>query len=108
MEKHREKLSFQDAAFLRMESPPRPFHVAGLMVLREPAAMPRGYFRKLARHCGRLNELWPIFNKKLNDPENLRSPAWVEAQDYDPAYHVSHYALPQPGRMEDLLKPAGS
>lgn len=98
-----EKLSFQDAAFLRMESTPRPFHVAGLMILREPADMPRGFYRKLARHCGRLNELWPIFDKKLADPDNLRSPAWIEAEDYDPAYHVFHYALPQPGRMDDLL-----
>ena len=98
-----QKLSFQDAAFLRMESPARPFHVAGLMILREPEEMPRGYYRKLARHCGRLNELWPIFDRKLRDPDNLRNPAWIPAQDYDPAYHVSHYALPAPGRMEDLL-----
>lgn len=98
-----EKLSFQDASFLRLESPQRPFHVAGMMLLKEPASMPRGYYRKLARHCGRLNELWPIFNKKLKDPENLRNPAWVQATDYDPAYHVFHYALPASGKMEDLL-----
>ena len=103
MATHSEKLSFQDASFLRMESAPRPFHVAGLMILREPEDMPRGFYRKLARHCGRLNELWPIFNKKLKDPENLRNPAWVPADDYDPAYHVFHYALPQPGRMDDLF-----
>ncbi len=98
-----EKLSFQDAAFLRMESPRHPFHVAGLMILTEPEDSPRGYYRKLARHCGRLNELWPIFNKKLKDPESLRNPAWIHADDYDPAYHVSHYALPAPGRMDELL-----
>ena len=103
MATHSEKLSFQDSAFLRMESPLRPFHVAGLMLFREPEDMPRGYYRKLARHCGRLNEIWPIFDKKLKDPESLRNPAWITADDYDPAYHVSHYALPQPGRMSDLL-----
>jgi diacylglycerol O-acyltransferase len=98
-----EKLSFQDAAFLRLESPQRPFHVAGLMILREPEDMPGGYYRKLARHCGRLNELWPVFNKKLKDPESLRNPAWVVAKDYDPGYHVFHYALPGSGKMEELL-----
>ncbi len=97
-----EKLSFQDAAFLRLESEQRPFHVAGLMILREPDDKPRGYYRRLARHCGRLNELWPLFNKKLQNPDSMRNPAWVTAKDYDPAYHVSHYALPAPGRMEDL------
>lgn len=98
-----EKLSFQDAAFLRLESPERPFHVAGLMILKEPDPMPRGYYRKLARHCGRLNELWPVFDKKLKEPDSLRNPAWIKANDYDPAYHVFHYALPSGGRMEELL-----
>jgi diacylglycerol O-acyltransferase len=98
-----EKLSFQDAAFLRLESPERPFHVAGLMILKEPDPMPRGFYRKLARHCGRLNELWPVFNRKLKDPDSLRNPAWVQARDYDPAYHVCHYALPSGARMDDLL-----
>ncbi len=98
-----EKLSFQDAAFLRLESEQHPIHVAGLMILKQPADAPRGYFRRLARHCGRLNELWPLFNKKLENPDSLRSPAWVAAEDYDPAYHVSHYALPAPGRMDELL-----
>lgn len=98
-----EKLSFQDAAFLRMESERHPFHVAGLMILTEPDPLPRGFYRRLARHCGRLNELWPIFNRKLKDPESLRNPAWVVADDYDPAYHISHYALPAPGRMDELL-----
>ncbi|MEM0953032.1 MAG: wax ester/triacylglycerol synthase family O-acyltransferase [Pseudomonadota bacterium] len=98
-----EKLSFQDAAFLRMESEARPFHVGGLMLLTQPELLPKGFYRKLARHCGRLNELWPIFNKKLRNPDSLRSPCWVPALDYDPADHVHHYALPSPGRMDDLL-----
>jgi len=98
------KLSFQDAAFLRMESPARPFHVAGLMILREPDPLPRGYYRRLVRQCGRLNELWPVFDRKLRDPDTTRNPAWVQASDYDPAYHVSHYALPAPGRMDELVQ----
>jgi diacylglycerol O-acyltransferase len=99
-----EKLSFQDATFLRMESPQRPFHVAGLMIFRPPDSAPATYLRALARRCGRLNELWPLFNKKLQEPQSLSNPAWVKADDYDPANHVWHYALPSPGRMDDLLK----
>jgi len=99
----RQKLSFLDAAFLRMESATRPFHVAGLMVLKLPAQAPPGYLRRLATRCGRLNELWPALDKKLENPQAMRNPAWVSAADYDPAYHVYHYALPAPGRMDELL-----
>jgi diacylglycerol O-acyltransferase len=98
-----ERLSFQDASFLRMESQQRPFHVASLMILRPPQDASPSYMRKLARHCSRLNELWPAFDKKLKDPYSLRNPAWVPADDYDPSYHVHHYALAAPGRMNDLL-----
>jgi WS/DGAT/MGAT family acyltransferase len=98
-----EKLSFLDAAFLRMESPERPFHVAGLMILKLPEKAPPNYLRRLARQTGRLNELWPIFNRKLADPHSVRNPGWVPADDYDPDYHVHHYALAVPGRMDDLL-----
>lgn len=97
-----EKLSFQDASFLRMESEQRPFHVAGLMIFKQPKNAHPGFMRKLAHRCGRLNELWPIFNVKLKDPNSLRNPAWVAAEDYDPGYHIYHYALPSPGRMDDL------
>jgi diacylglycerol O-acyltransferase len=98
-----EKLSFQDASFLRLESDQRPFHVAGLMIFKPPEKASPNFMRKLARHCGRLNELGPVFAKKLKDPFSLRNMTWVAADDYDAKYHVHHYALPSPGRMEDLL-----
>lgn len=68
-----------------------------------PEAASSTYLRQLARKCGRLNELWPLFNKKLADPENLADAAWIVADDYHPELHVFHYALPRPGRMSDLL-----
>ncbi len=98
-----EKLSSQDAGFLRIESAHCPFHVAGLMILKLPANASSNYLRQLVRKCGRLNELWPVFNKKLHNPENLAEAAWVAAADYHPERHVFHYSLPQPGRMQDLL-----
>lgn len=98
-----EKLSSQDAGFLRIESAHCPFHVAGLMILKLPANASSNYLRQLVRKCGRLNELWPVFNKKLHNPENLAEAAWVAAADYHPERHVFHYGLPQPGRMQDLL-----
>ncbi|MDH5173370.1 MAG: wax ester/triacylglycerol synthase family O-acyltransferase [Gammaproteobacteria bacterium] len=98
-----EKLSSQDAGFLKIESAHCPFHVAGLLILKLPANASRDYLRQLVRKCGRLNELWPVFSKKLQNPENLADAAWVAADDYHPERHVFHYSLPRPGRMEDLL-----
>ena len=99
-----EKLSSQDAGFLKIESAHCPFHVAGLMILKLPANPSRDYLRQLARKCGRMNEVWPMLNKKLQDPVNLSAAAWVPADDYRPERHVLHYALPGPGRMDDLLR----
>ncbi len=98
-----EKLSAQDAGFLKIESEHCPFHVAGLMILKPPENAARNYLRKLVAKCGRLNELWPVFAKKLSDPNDVSKASWVEADDYVPERHVFHYALPQPGRMDDLM-----
>lgn len=98
-----EKLSSQDAGFLKIESAHCPFHVAGLMIFRLPSGAPANYLRQLARKCGRLNELWPVFNKKLSEPDDLAKTGWVTADDYHPERHVFHYALPPPGRMDDLM-----
>ena len=99
-----EKLSSQDVGFLKIESAHCPFHVAGLIILKKPAGAPAGYVRRLVRNIGRINQVWPIYNKKLKDPEDLSDAAWIAADDYVPERHVFHYALPQPGRMSDLLQ----
>lgn len=98
-----EKLNFLDTSFLRLESSRHPFHVAGLMILKLPPGAPKNYLRKLVARSGQLNEVWPIFNKKLSDPDDLSKGRWVPEENYHPERHVLHYALPQPGRMEDLL-----
>ena len=83
-----DKLSAQDAGFLKIESAHCPFHVAGLMVLKMPEDAPRNFIRKLVDKCGRLNELWPVFARKLSDPESTSDLAWVEAVSY------THLTLP--------------
>ena len=98
-----EKLSSQDLGFLRIESTHCPFHVAALMILKKPENPGRNYFRQLVAKCGRLNERWPIFNRRLSDADDLSRAGWVEADDYRSERHVFHYALPRPGRMDDLL-----
>ncbi len=98
-----EKLRSQDAGFLKLESAHCPFHVAGLMILKKPPRATAGYMRQVAARCGQLNEMWPIFNKKLSNPDDLSQAGWVAEGDYAPERHVFHYALPAPGRMNDLV-----
>ena len=98
-----ETLNFQDLAFLRMESPQRPFHVAGLLVFSPPPSVRPDYLRRLAGELGReLPRFDALFRRRIEAAASS-APYWVEADDYDAAYHVLHYALPQPGRAEDLL-----
>ncbi len=98
-----EKLKSQDVGFLKLESLRCPFHVAGLMILKYPERAPRNYMRQLVDKCGRLNEIWPVFNKQLSDAEDLSESAWIPATNYLPERHVLYYALPSPGRVQDLL-----
>jgi len=99
-----DKLSAQDAGFLKIETPRCPFHVAALVLLTPPENAPANYLRQLARKCGRLNEILPAFNKRLQNPEDLSEAAWIPADNFHAANHVFHYALPAPGRMADLLQ----
>lgn len=97
------KLSFQDAFFLRAETPTCPFHVASVAILTLPESSPRNYLRKLSEKFGRIREVWPVFGLQLNDPGSLRNPCWVESPHFDPKDHVFHYSLPKYGTMADLL-----
>ena len=99
-----DKLSAQDVGFLKIETPRCPFHVAALVVLTPPDKAAANYLRQLARKCGRLNEILPAFNKRLQNPEDLSAAAWVTADDYQAENHVFHYALPATGRMADLMQ----
>ncbi len=98
-----QKLSFQDAFFLRAESPTCPFHVASLMIFSPPKDAPDNYLRKLAVKLGKLKEVWPIFGKRLNNAHSMRNLSWVEADNFDPNDHVLHYHLPNSGGLNDLL-----
>ncbi len=100
-----QKLNFQDASFLRAEVGERPFHVAALLIFSKPGKAPANYMRKLAPLIadGVINSS-PIFSRKLEDPHDLRKPAWIEEDELDRRFHFRHYSLPQPGTMEDLLE----
>ncbi|MEL7449108.1 MAG: wax ester/triacylglycerol synthase family O-acyltransferase [Pseudomonadota bacterium] len=98
------KLSFQDAFFLRGETPTSHAHVAALMLFTPPDNAPADYLQRLAGKLGTLNELWPAFGRKLDNPDSLRTPSWIAATDYEASDHVLHYAVAEPGTMDELLR----
>jgi WS/DGAT/MGAT family acyltransferase len=99
-----QKLSFQDASFLRGEIPERPQHIGALLLFTRPKGAGEHYMRQLAAVLPeQLLATHPGFQRRLKDPEDIRNPRWVEANDLDRGYHFRHYALPQPGQMQDLL-----
>ena len=82
------KLNSQDVSFFKLESLRCPFHVSGLMILKYPERAPRSYMRQHLDKCGRLNEIWPVFNKQLGDAEDLSQANWIPATDYLPDRHT--------------------
>ncbi|MEI8155668.1 MAG: wax ester/triacylglycerol synthase family O-acyltransferase [Burkholderiales bacterium] len=94
-------LSPTDSAFLWMETRNQPMHVAGLNIYTPPPGSGPDYVSKLLAD-------WAKYPKAIA-PFNLRPVLkmglwyWEEDDDFELDYHLRHLALPQPGRIRELL-----
>ena len=94
-------LSPTDSAFLWMETRNQPMHVAGLNIYTPPPGSGPDYVSKLLAD-------WAQYPKAIA-PFNLRPILkmglwyWEEDQEFELDYHLRHLALPQPGRIRELL-----
>ena len=105
-----EKIDFIDAGFLRLETREAPMHVAALSLLE----FPKGAHRK--RFLARAAEIYRS-STELRRPLGYRvahgilgsfGPMhWEPDPDLDLDYHISHWALPQPGRYRELFDLVG-
>lgn len=87
-----------DAAFLRMETPRTPMHVAGLLEFRLPRGASRNYMQELHAHARSQAQAAPPFNYRLaNGRLDALSPAWEIDEAFNIDYHLRHAALPHPG-----------
>lgn len=99
-------LALQDAAWLMIESPERPMHVGGPMLFRPPPDVDATtWVQETVAHALQYREVRAPMNRKLVRPHGLlgASYAWMTDDDIDLTYHVRHIALPQPGRIRELL-----
>jgi diacylglycerol O-acyltransferase len=94
-------LSPTDSAFLWMETRNQPMHVAGLNIFTPPSdAGPHFVHDLLAEWRKHAHAIAP-FN--LRPVLRMGLWYWEEDADFELDYHLRHVALPQPGRIRELL-----
>jgi len=98
-----QQLTGLDSAFLYLETPETPMHVASLHLYDLPEGF-RGDFLKTVRaHIRSRLHLLPILRRRLAPlPLHLASPVWVDDGRVDLANHVRRATLPKPGTHAQL------
>lgn len=93
-------LSAIDSAFLYLETPATPMHVASLHLFDLPPGYRGDFHARIKRALARRLHLVPIFQRKLAPmPLQFASPVWVRDDDVDLDYHVQRVTLPRPARL---------
>ena len=96
-------LSTVDAAFLHLETPETPMHVASLSLFEPPKGYKGDYYEDVKALIAKRMHLASIFRRKLAQmPFELADPVWIEDDDVDLDYHVRSITLRKPGTMEQL------
>ncbi|HKS44323.1 MAG TPA: wax ester/triacylglycerol synthase family O-acyltransferase [Amycolatopsis sp.] len=94
-----------DSMFLLVESREHPMHVGGLQLFQKPDGADGDYLRSLREDLLKNTEIHPVFRRRPAKPVNTAGYlAWSEDSDVDLDYHFRHSALPQPGRVRELLE----
>jgi WS/DGAT/MGAT family acyltransferase len=93
-------LSAIDGAFLFLETPQTPMHVASLHLFDLPPGYRRDFHAEIKRRIAKRLHLAPIFQRKLAPmPLQFASPVWIHDDDVDLDYHVQRVTLPPPGTL---------
>lgn len=96
-------MSQLDAAFLRMETPQAPMHVAGILEFRLPQGASRNFLLELYAHARSEAKAAPPFNYRLASGRlDALSPAWTVDEEFNIDHHLRHVALPHPGDGRSL------
>jgi len=96
-------LSAVDGAFLHLETPETPMHVASLSLFELPKGYKGDYYEDVKSLIAKRMHLASIFRRKLAQmPFELADPVWIEDDDVDLDYHVRSINLRKPGTMEQL------
>ena len=101
-------LSGVDGAFLHLETPQTPMHVASLSLFDLPRGYRGDYVADIKKQLARRLHLAPVFQRKLAPmPLQFANPAWIHDDAVDLDYHVQRVTLPPPGTQAQLEDCAG-
>lgn len=93
-------LSGIDSAFLYLETPATPMHVASLHLFDLPPGYRGDFHTRIKRELARRLHRVPIFERKLAPmPLQFAGPVWIHDDDVDLDYHVQRMTLPRPGTL---------
>ncbi len=94
-----------DSMFLLIETREHPMHVGGLQLFTKPEGAGPDYLSKLRHDMLENTGVRSLFRRRVAKPVNTMGYlAWTEDDDLDLNYHFRHSALPQPGRVRELLE----
>jgi WS/DGAT/MGAT family acyltransferase len=97
-------MSPTDSLFLLGESREQPMHVGGLQVFELPDGADASMLRSAYEQLLAQTEVGPLFARRpYRSIATGGQWAWARDRDVDLEHHVRHSALPQPGRVRELL-----
>lgn len=93
-----------DSMFMIPESREQPMHVGGLQLFDLPEGADRSYLADLYAQSVSVEDVAPLFRKRPHrSPLTLGQWTWKQDEAIDLEHHVRHSALPEPGRVRELL-----
>ncbi|MCW2681261.1 MAG: diacylglycerol O-acyltransferase [Frankiales bacterium] len=93
-----------DSMFMIPENREQPMHVGGLQLFDLPEGAGKEFLAGLYRQSVEVEDIAPLFRKRpYRSPLTLGQWGWKEDADIDLEHHVRHSALPEPGRVRELL-----
>ena len=93
------QLSGLDSSFLYSETNNAPMHISTVSIL-DPSTAEGGKvrFKEIIKHIKSRVHLADYYRQKVvRVPFDADFPYWVNDENFDPEYHIRHYALPAPG-----------
>ncbi|MCB0970303.1 MAG: wax ester/triacylglycerol synthase family O-acyltransferase [Acidimicrobiales bacterium] len=93
-----------DLPFLLSESRATPMHVGGLQVFELPEGAGPEWLREQYEAMVAHPDVGSLFRRRIyRSPSTGWQWAWRDDEELDIEYHVRHSALPEPGRVRELL-----
>jgi WS/DGAT/MGAT family acyltransferase len=97
-------MSPTDSMFLIGESREQPMHVGSLQLFELPDGADAGLLRATLHDLLQSDDVAPLFRRRpYRSLTTLGQWGWTDDDDVDLEHHVRHSALPQPGRVRELL-----